>query len=56
MNRYKIEITIKVSEYITQEDVEDWAKFQTHYSCQISGENPLVDEDIEPKSFAIRKV
>jgi hypothetical protein len=48
MRRFHIEFDVDVPDNITLGEFTEWARFNCHDNGQCSGDNPLVDEEIEP--------
>lgn len=55
--RYKVEFEIDVPDDVSEYDVFEWVRFELHDNGQMSGQNPLVDRELEPvfPSLVIRE-
>ena len=48
MKNYKIEFVIKVSEKVSENDVNEWARFMVGDIGSITIDNPLYDQSFDP--------
>jgi len=52
--RYYVDFEIEVPCFVTDEQVEDWVRFEASKSGSLSLSNPLVDRDLEALWFTVR--
>lgn len=54
--KVKVEIQIEVPDGISIENIEEFLRFEFHYSGGCSSDNPMLDEDYEVEEFYIEEL
>jgi hypothetical protein len=52
--RVIVEMIVEIPCSATQEEVEQWIKFETGYTGSLNLDNPLSDYELETKSVSVR--
>lgn len=54
--KVKVELEIEVLDGISIEDIEEFLRFELHYSGSCSGDNPMFEEDYDVEEFYIEQL
>ena len=54
--KVKVELGIEVPDGISIENIEEFLRFEFHYSGGCSSDNPMFDEDYEVEEFYIEEL
>lgn len=54
--KVKVELGIEVPDGISIEDIEEFLRFEFHYSGSCNGDNPMFEEDYDVEEFYIEEL
>ena len=54
--KVKVELGIEVPDGISMEDIEEFFRFEFHYSGSCSSDNPMFEEDYDVEEFYIEQL